>query len=262
MMSRAELACQSSEYNHKISDDQLVRVIQHMYQGKPSRAFYRHAAMAGLGGRKQVDFGAHAPVNVVTQPQNTKIDELKGNGKMVEIGFATDRYAFLESCHMAKLQLARFGPSERAVSVKVKSREGSAKANSDFIPVDEVVTFTPGETLKDYFVEIVDDAAYEEDEEFYLDLSDPKLLDQSSDHKVRLRAGLGTVTVVIVDDDEPGKLRFQQEQVEVKEMQEDTTLSLVVERFNGATGAIECRYYTEETTRPSPGTTTRKPPAP
>ena len=23
------------------------------YQGKPSRAFYRHAAMAGLGGRKQ-----------------------------------------------------------------------------------------------------------------------------------------------------------------------------------------------------------------
>ncbi|CAJ1345461.1 unnamed protein product, partial [Effrenium voratum] len=181
------------EYNHKISDDQLVRVIQHMYQGKPSRAFYRHAAMAGLGGRKQA---------------------------LNDVG----------------------------LGVKVKSREGSAKANSDFIPVDEVVTFTPGETLKDYFVEIVDDAAYEEDEEFYLDLSDPKLLDQSSDQKVRLRAGLGTVTVVIVDDDEPGKLRFQQEQVEVKEMQEDTTLSLVVERFNGATGAIECRYYTEDHT--------------
>ncbi|CAE7667541.1 Slc8a2 [Symbiodinium sp. CCMP2592] len=100
----------------------------------------------------------------------------------------------------------------------------------------------------DFFVEIIDDAAYEEDEEFYLDLSHPKLdgMEHPQDVKVRVRPGLGTVTVVIVDDDEPGKLRFQHEQVEVKEREEETTLRIIVERYNGATGAIECRYYTED----------------
>ncbi|CAE7712234.1 unnamed protein product, partial [Symbiodinium necroappetens] len=48
--------------------------------------------------------------------------------------------------------------------------------------------------------------------EFYLDLSHPKLMgmEHPQDVKVRVCPGLGTVTVVIVDDDEPGKLRFQQ----------------------------------------------------
>ncbi|CAE7213843.1 Slc8a2 [Symbiodinium natans] len=235
------------EYNHKISDDQLVRVIQHMYIGKPSRAFYRHAAMEGIVGGKKADFGAHSvPVNFVTAPHNTA-DELN-KGKLVEVGWATDRYAFLESCHMAKLQLMRAGLLDREVTVQVTSREGTAKANSDFKPVDEAVTFAPGETLKDYYVEIIDDAAYEEDEEFYLDLSQPKLngVEPPQDVKVRIIASLATATVVIVDDDEPGKLRFQKEEVEVKEREEETTLRIIVERFNGATGPIECRYYTED----------------
>lgn len=235
------------EYNHKISDDQLVRVIQHMYIGKPSRAFYRHAAMEGIVGGKKADFGAHSvPVNFVSAPHNTA-DELS-KGKLVEVGFEREKYAFLESCHMAKLQLMRSGLPDREVTVQVTSREGTAKANSDFKPVDETVTFEPGETVKDFFVEIIDDAAYEEDEEFYLDLSHPKLdgMEHPQDVKVRVRPGLGTVTVVIVDDDEPGKLRFQHEQVEVKEREEETTLRIIVERYNGATGAIECRYYTED----------------
>lgn len=232
------------EYNHKISDDQLVRVIQHMYQGKPSRAFYRHAAMEGIVGGKRADFGGHAPPNLVTTPHTA--DELKMSGKVVEIGFATDRYAFLESCCMAKVVLVRAGPPEPEVSVQVKSREGTAKEHSDYKPVDDIITFAPGEIEKEYFVEIIDDAAYEEDEEFYLELSAPLCKDPSSDFKVRVRQSLGTVTMIIVDDDEPGKLRFQQEQVEVKEREHETTLQIVVERFNGAIGPIECRYYTED----------------
>lgn len=196
---------------------------------------------------KKADFGAHSvPVNFVSAPHNTA-DELS-KGKLVEVGFEREKYAFLESCHMAKLQLMRSGLPDREVTVQVTSREGTAKANSDFKPVDETVTFEPGETVKDFFVEIIDDAAYEEDEEFYLDLSHPKLdgMEHPQDVKVRVRPGLGTVTVVIVDDDEPGKLRFQHEQVEVKEREEETTLRIIVERYNGATGAIECRYYTED----------------
>ena len=94
------------EYNHKISDDQLVRVIQHMYQGalawvqkllsmqrvnvplfrlfplagKPSRAFYRHAAMGGIVGGKRADLGHHVAPNLVTTPHTA--DELKITGKV------------------------------------------------------------------------------------------------------------------------------------------------------------------------------------
>ena len=106
---------------------------------------------------------------------------------------------------------------EPEVSVRVRSREGTAKENLDYKPVDEIITFAPGETEKEYKVEIIDDAAYEEDEEFFLDLSHPECKAKSNDFKTRIRAGLGTVTMIIVDDDEPGQLRFQHEQVEVKD---------------------------------------------
>eukprot|EP00913_Durusdinium_trenchii_P016070 g15104.t1 len=137
--------------------------------------------MEGIVGGKRADFGGHAPPNLVTTPHTA--DELKMSGKVVEIGFATDRYAFLESCCMAKVVLVRAGPPEPEVSVQVKSREGTAKEHSDYKPVDDIITFAPGEIEKEYFVEIIDDAAYEEDEEFYLELSAPLCKDPSSDFK-------------------------------------------------------------------------------
>jgi len=97
------------------------------------------------------------------------------------------------------------------------------------------------------FVNIIDDIAYEEDEEFYVDLTDAKLEDEDNPDniKVSIKPGLETATIVIVDDDQPGTLRFAKEQIEVDEQQKDP-IRVMVERINGATGLVGCEFYTED----------------
>ncbi|BCY14071.1 Calx-beta domain-containing protein [Actinoplanes sp. L3-i22] len=77
------------------------------------------------------------------------------------------------------------------------STDGSADAISDYDPQNGTLTFAPGETSKDIEVGIGDDGAYELDESFGVDLSNP----QNSDGLVRPS---GTVTITNDDTPAPG----------------------------------------------------------
>ncbi|CAE8658001.1 unnamed protein product, partial [Polarella glacialis] len=83
-------------------------------------------------------------------------------------------------------------------------------------------------------VEIVDDDAFEDDEEFYIDLLD-----------VQCNEVVGTCTVAIIDDDDPGSLSFVSLEVEVYEDLEDTEVLVEVQRSGGCTGAVGCTYVVE-----------------
>ncbi len=51
---------------------------------------------------------------------------------------------------------------------------GSAKANTDYVPVTSSVTFAPGETSKTIAVNVIGDTTYEANEYFYLSLTSAK----------------------------------------------------------------------------------------
>lgn len=65
-------------------------------------------------------------------------------------------------------------PSDQPVSVHVATIAGSAKANSDFTPLDQVVTFQPGETEQTVTVLVTADSVKENDESFTVRLDNVK----------------------------------------------------------------------------------------
>ena len=52
-----------------------------------------------------------------------------------------------------------------------QTADGTASADSDFVPLDTTITFKPGEERKDVSVKIIDDGKYERDEYFQITLS-------------------------------------------------------------------------------------------
>ncbi len=63
------------------------------------------------------------------------------------------------------------GPEGLTVMVDYFTEDGTANAGSDFIPVKGTLTFYPEDRYQKINIEIVDDDVFEEDEHFYLHLT-------------------------------------------------------------------------------------------
>jgi solute carrier family 8 (sodium/calcium exchanger) len=130
--------------------------------------------------------------------------------------------------------------------VKYKTRDGTATSVDDYEAAEDVIIFEKGETKKPLLIKIHDDNAYEDNEEFYVDLSDPQILeDESAVPKQAKLSETDSVVVVIIDDDDPGVLRVKDEDIEVMEGKPGVCAEIVVERVGGASGTITCKYRTE-----------------
>merc|ERR1719343_898933 len=157
--------------------------------------------------------------------------------RAVYLGFENPHYAFLESCVKLQIKIIREGSKDAKVSVNYATREDTATAITDFIPVNGTMIFERGETEKTLEIELVDDNAYEEDEDFHVDLTEPKMLEDNGDSAVvdvKLAELTATARITIIDDDLPGKLRFQSENMEATEdASGDIIYEVVVERYDG-----------------------------
>lgn len=78
----------------------------------------------------------------------------------------------------------------------MRSIDGSAKAQEDYIPIDSIFTFESGEREKKVTVRIVDDNKWEPDEEFFLKLT---VLD-ADDDLIQL-GRVSVMEITILDDD-------------------------------------------------------------
>jgi len=234
------------QHGASLTPEQVVKIMQAQYFQKRSRAYYRHVAMeVGVHGKKH-DRRSVAPPDMAVQEAIGTGDDLEEGGnskKMCELQFATDKYCYLENCGNAKIVVVRGGPVNCKCTVKYTTREGTAKIGTDYEHQEGTITFEKNQREHNLLIPIKDDVAYEEDEEFYIDLSDPQVEDTSS---CQARLGpIQSVTVVIIDDDQPGQLRFKSEEVSVVEDAASQTFEVTVERFNGATGTIGCSYHTD-----------------
>jgi len=118
---------------------------------------------------------------------------------------------------------------------------------ADYEPVEGKLEFKAGESQQDISIKIIDDTAYELDEDFYVELSNPWCNETGAIASDKVILGPQKITTItIIDDDEPGTLFFEKETMTVVEDQpQDTAVSAVVERKNGSKGKIECKFYTE-----------------
>eukprot|EP00746_Dinoflagellata_sp_MGD_P165857 gnl/MRDRNA2_/MRDRNA2_95376_c0_seq1.p1 gnl/MRDRNA2_/MRDRNA2_95376_c0~~gnl/MRDRNA2_/MRDRNA2_95376_c0_seq1.p1 ORF type:complete len:873 (-),score=180.74 gnl/MRDRNA2_/MRDRNA2_95376_c0_seq1:197-2815(-) len=257
-MSKEELAEMimkvRQEYGPNLTDEQAIQVIEKQTAPPKSRAEYRVAAVKQMtGGKHQHDKAA----------EKCEVQKIDGTGddaadltkkKQVMIEFAHAKYAVLESAAHVILSVERKGDLSKHASIQYASKDGTATAGTDYIAVEGKLEFKPDETSQEIKIKIIDDTAYELDEDFFVELSNPQVIGEEADKKA-IPAILGPTTmatVTIIDDDEPGTLFFQKETEEFIEKPEDTPLSIVVERKNGSKGTVECKYYTENGSAISP----------
>ena len=78
-----------------------------------------------------------------------------------------------ESIGKAKFMVERTQGTDGTIKVTYKTKDQSAISGKDFIAGDGVLVFEHGEQIKHIDIEIIDDKAFQKDENFLLELSDP-----------------------------------------------------------------------------------------
>ena len=115
-----------------------------------------------------------------------------------------------ESQNQATVTVQLTGISHQAFTVDYSTNDGTAKAVQDYTTVSGKLIFNAGESVKTITVPINNDTAYEGNETFTLNLSNPQ---------GGVVLGTSTATITIVDNDvpQPGTLAFSNAQFSVNE---------------------------------------------
>lgn len=235
-------------HGNTLTNEQIVKIMRVEYFGKHSRAWYRHQAMAqGLHG-KTVDTTPIAEsaerVKQVLDECGDDIDSEKAASTVI-MEFETNHRIFAENCDQAEVVVIRRGFLQCKAMVNYKTVEGTALFNEDFIETFGTLTFESGETAKSIFIKIVDDNTFEPEEHFFVDLSEPKC--ENSRNIPKLGKNLRCM-MDIVDDDEPGELSFEQEDMEIEAPGAEgkpEVVEFTVLRKNGRTGKVSCSFKTD-----------------
>ena len=125
-------------------------------------------------------------------------------------------YSILEGDGKVEVEVIRKGDLSIKTCVKYETIEGSATANDDYVPIDDILIFEPKEERKIITIIIIDDDEWEPDETFFVRLSLPE--DSEVTNGTLCRLGKKKIAqVTILNDDEPGTFAFVEPSFLVRE---------------------------------------------
>lgn len=211
-----------------------------------SRMWYRVGAVRNMtGGRKtqpQLTMKLKEVYNVMNEhpdaPTLGKVPSVKPYKNAI-IDFHASSCAVMENIGTFTVEVLRSGRLDHQVCVRVETIEGTATENQDYVAINKVITFQPGEEKQSLEIEIINDNQWEPDEEFYLRMS--LLNDQSERENVQL-GRVSIMEIVILNDDEPGVISFTRRGLLVKESVGMAVIQVV--RKNGADGEVSVKWRT------------------
>ncbi|CAL8297691.1 unnamed protein product [Arctogadus glacialis] len=234
--------------------DQLVEMANYyaLSHQQKSRAFYRIQAtrmMTGAGNilKKHVAEQAKRSISV----QEVHVEEPEEY--VSRIAFDPAVYQCLENCGAAMLAVTRKGGDvDKTVYVDYKTEDGSANAGADYEFSEGTVVFKPGDTVKGISVGIIDDDIFEEDEHFFVRLSNLRVLETEDEvlspnslpYPVAMLGFPNVATVTILDDDHSGIFTFESGSVHVSES--IGVMEVKVLRTSGARGTVVVPFRTTE----------------
>ncbi|XP_069821562.1 sodium/calcium exchanger 1-like isoform X4 [Dendropsophus ebraccatus] len=226
---------------------------QALVQQQKSRAFYRIQAT-----RMMIGAGNVLKKHAADQARRALTDggnrDGEGNnrggedGLWTELEFEHTHYQCFENCGTVSVWvLCKRTEGEGAVQVDYRTEDGTANAGSDYELAEGTLIFQPGEGKKEIRLGIIDDDVFEEDEHFYVQLSNPRRARGVRDGPGRVRLGTGRrATVTIFDDDHAGIFSFESGSMRVSES--IGTMRAKVVRGSGARGKVVIPYRTSEGT--------------
>lgn len=215
---------------------------QLMNRGPKSRAFYRIQAtrkMMGSGNiMRKISERAQSDLSEVkAELQRVDVDEVDDEA-LCRIYFEPGHYTVMENCGEFEVRVVRRGDLSLHITVDFETEDGSAEAGSDYVGKRGTLTFPPGVDEQRFKIEVIDDDVFEQDEHFYVRLSNVSEPAMLATPKV--------ATVMILDDDHGGIFAFTSKDHEVVESV--GTYELKVQRFSGARGKVIVPYWTEDGT--------------
>jgi len=158
------------------------------------------------------------------------------------IGFEKTRLNVLEFSGALKIKVVRKFNIEAGVQVGYSTREGTAKAGERFHHAEGTLRFKPFQRESSIEVEMLDDDVYQPDEHFFVHLNLVEVLGSHSASGIPPILGIDMIEVTVINDDLPGMLAFDLDQVVVPE---GIIATLGVNRTRGHVGKISCQYNTE-----------------
>merc|ERR1712106_23953 len=241
-----------------------------MAKGPKSRAYYRAQATRKMAGKEDAKKAFSRQLQAEAEAEKAAISaeeaelaaslEKKDDG-VCRLMFDPPHYTVMESVGTFEVTILREGGDmTQTVQVDYKTEDGTASHEGDYIEAIGTLTFGPGETQKMVTLEVLDDDVFEEDEHFYIRISNLRRKDgkpfkemevEGEDGKTSMQANcqLGTphmATIMILDDDHSGIFGFEDSEAEVVESV--GTYELKVQRISGARGKVEIPYTTEDGT--------------
>merc|ERR1719369_765883 len=241
-----------------------------MSKGPKSRAYYRAQATRKLAGKEDAKKAFSKQLAAEAEAEKAQLSkeeaelaatlEKKDDG-VTRIMFDPPHYTVMESVGTFEVTIIREGGDlSSTVQVDYKTEDGSASSEGDYIEAIGTLTFGPGETQKMVTLEVLDDDVFEEDEHFYIRISNLRRKDgkafkdievEGEDGRKSMQAScqLGTphmATIMILDDDHSGIFSFEDSEAEIVESV--GTYELKVQRISGARGRVGIPYNTEDGT--------------
>ena len=221
-----------------------------MNKGPKSRAFYRIQATRKLTG------GGNIIKKSKVEQRKSSLQDVKVEAEdddVIRVFFEPGHYTVMENVGTFACTVSRQGgDANTAVYVDYQTEDGTANGGSDYEHAQGTLRFQPGETHVQFDITIIDDDIFEEDEHFYVRLSNLRLGEPGPGFVgdvSRLRCQLANpsmATVMILDDDHAGIFHFEEKETSVPESVGEAHLRVV--RSSGARGRVMIPYRSVEGT--------------
>merc|ERR1712240_246885 len=235
-----------------------------------SRAYYRAQATRKMAGKEDAKKAFSKQLVAEAEAEKAQLSkeeaelaatlEKKDDG-VTRIMFDPPHYTVMESVGTFEVTVVREGGDlNSTIQVDYKTEDGTASHPGDYIEAVGTLTFGPGETQKMVTLEVLDDDVFEEDEHFYIRISNLRrkdgkdfkqisVTDEEGVSKMQPNCQLGTphmATIMILDDDHGGIFGFDDSEAEIVESV--GTFDLEIKRISGARGKVAIPFNTEDGT--------------
>ncbi|CAM1325414.1 SLC8A3 (predicted) [Pycnogonum litorale] len=234
--------------------DEGMNVIEQMareeilVKGPKSRAYYRIQATRKLTGGGNL---VKRKIDRRGTSAKEEMDKKKEEEQIMKIFFNPGHYTVMENVGTFEVKVVREGgDNNTTVYVDYRTEDGTANAHSDYEPTEGTLVFYPGETFKTFSIAVIDDDVFEEDEHFYVRLSNLRyggrdgvvhvvngVIGQrgTSSYPIQL-APPATATIMILDDDHSGLFNIMDKELEISESVGEYPVK--VNRSSGARGRV------------------------
>merc|ERR1712038_2097604 len=241
-----------------------------MAKGPKSRAYYRAQATRKVAGKEDAKKAFSRQLQAEAEEEKAKLSqeeaelaaslEKKDDG-VCRLFFDPPHYTVMESVGTFEVTIVREGGDmNETLQVDYKTEDGTASSEGDYIEAIGTLTFGPGETQKHVTLEVLDDDVFEEDEHFYIRISNLRrkdgksfkeieVVDDNGSRSIQAATQLGTphmATIMILDDDHSGIFGFAESEAEIVESV--GVFECKVQRISGARGKVAIPYSTEDGT--------------